>query len=171
VKLQLIDIDNDHAFVVCGPIAVVIWRGTIDEASILETEALGMRALQNSPKGAGLLFFPESTTPPPPLRELTADVNERLAARGAVGVAGVFLHKGFLATVQRGIATGLTMLSAHSYPFRIFSNTQQACAWLGGELRHRGVVADTLEIARQLEQFRNEYLTHGSRTSELVAAF
>lgn len=169
VEPELLEVTEDHAFIVYGPIACVIWRGAITRDAVERTEALGMRALQESPRGAGLLFFAEGSAPSQELRELTADINERLAARGAVGVAGVFLARGFLAAVQRGIATGLAMLSAHSYPFRVFSNTRQACDWLGGELRHRGVTINGAEVSARLRDLRDQFVTHGSLPNMLPA--
>lgn len=170
MELELLEITNDHAFIVCGPVACVIWRGAITAESMQGTEALGIRALENSPKGAGLLFFPETSAPPQELREMSADINERLAARGAVGVAGVFLARGLLAAVQRGIASGMAMLSAHSYPLRIFGSTRQACDWLAGELRHRGVILDGAEASALIQDFRDQFKAHGSSISGMLPA-
>lgn len=159
---------EDHAFVVCGPVACVVWRGEIDREAMAATEGLGLRALENSPKGAALLFYPEGSTPSPELRELSASINEQLAARGAVGVAGVFMKGGFIGAMQRGIATGMTILSAHSYPLKLFGNTAQAVAWLGGQLRQRGVVADVATITRVLGDFRDDYLDQGVKVIDAM---
>ena len=137
---------------------------------MMATEALGMRALRKSPGGAGLLFFPEATAPSHELRALSTRINERLTAQGAVGVAGVFLAQGMLATMQRGIVVAMAMISSYSYPLRIFKDTTRACEWLGAELQRRGVEEDTEAIAELIEAFRDEYLTHGARTPVLSIA-
>jgi len=142
--------------------ACAIWRGEITPAGMSGTERLGMRALENSPKGAGLLFYPETSKPSLEVREMSASINERLSARGAVGVAGVFLQSGFTGAIQRGIATGMTILSAHSYPMKLFGATDEAVEWLGGELRKHGVVARTQTIAADIGAFRERYLADGA---------
>ncbi len=163
--LELLEATDDHAYVVCGPVACVIWRGQVTREGALGTEKLGMRALENSPKGAALLFYAEGSTPPPDLRELSASINERLAARGAVGVAGVFSQTGFIGAMQRGIATGMTILSAHSYPMKLFKDTAGAVGWLGNQLRQRGVVADVVHTTDQLARFRDRYLAAGAKVT------
>ena len=161
-SLELLEATENYAFVVVGPVACVVWRGEIDRDAMAGTESLGMRALQNSPKGAALLFYPEGSAPPPDLRELSASINERLAARGAVGVAGVFSQTGFVGAIQRGIATGMTILSAHSYPMKLFKDTTGAVEWLGAQLRQRGVTTDVRHTARALDDFRERYLDVGA---------
>lgn len=160
--MELLEATDDHAFVVCGEVACVIWRGQVTREAVLGTEGLGMKALENSPKGAALIFYAEGSTPAPELRELSASINERLAARGAVGVAGVFSQTGFIGAMQRGIATGMTILSAHSYPMKLFKDTGGAVAWLGAQMRQRGVVMDVARTTDALIRFRENYLEKGA---------
>ncbi len=161
MELELIEVTDDHAFVVDGPIACVIWRRGVSASAMRKTEALGDRALASSPKGAGLLFFPEDSAPPQPLRELSTEVNARLVARGAVGVAGVLRDRGFLGDAQRGIARGMALLAPQPYPFQLFATARAACDWLGTELRQRGVSIDPKSVAERLERFRRGFLADG----------
>ena len=164
INLQLLDVSDDHAFLSCGPLACVVWRGAITEDLVKSTEELGLAVLRRSPKGAALLFYaePTATPPDPELRLLSAEINERLASKGAVGVAGVFSASGFVAAVQRGIATGMSMLSAHSYSFRAFRETKSACRWLDGELRNAGVIEDLVRAGDLVDNFREKFAAHGA---------
>ncbi|MBO6933872.1 MAG: hypothetical protein JJ863_02815 [Deltaproteobacteria bacterium] len=60
----------------------------------------------------------------------------------------------------------MTILSAHSYPMKLFKDTPGAVAWLSTQLRQRGVVADVDHIAHAIADFRARYLTLGVRVAE-----
>lgn len=155
-------LNDRHAMAMLGPISFIVWRSpTITLADVRATEGHALAALEASPKGIGLLAFACSATPSREVRKLSTEINERLHERGAVGVAAVLDDGGILGAVQRGMATGMLVLSSRSYPLRVFRDTAGACAWLAERLRPKGVVVEPERTAAELEAFRDNYLSAG----------
>lgn len=152
--------DDSVAMGVLGPIALTLWRGETTLERVHRTEELGDEALAASPRGAGLMFIalPSAKPPSGELRRLTARINERLVAKGAVGVAGVIPTRGFSGALYRGIVTSLSLLSGHSYPLRTFSDAREGTFWLCDLLQQRaGVVSSPIKLADDIDAFVRDY--------------
>jgi hypothetical protein len=163
---QRVKMDPDHATAVCHSMAVVVWRGATRANAISGLEALGALAMIQSPGGIGLIGVVEPGTPPPSAdaRKLCAIVNERLVARGAVGAAMVIPGGGFASAMYRGIVTGMSLISGHSYPFRVFDSTSDAVRWMASQLGVKaGVVVDVPRANAALEAFRTDYAAYAER--------
>lgn len=155
-------VNDDHAMAMLGPISFVVWRSpTISVEAMRATEGHARAALERSPQGIGLLAFAGAATPPPDVRRLSTEINERLHAEGAVGVAAVLDRGGVLAAAQRGMATGMLMLSSRAYPLKVFGATEPACEWLARKLEARGVAVNPSFAAPLLDEFRERYLNAG----------
>lgn len=163
MRIETYRVNDDHAMAMLGPISFVVWRSpTISVADMRATEDHARAALRGSPEGIGLLAFAGSAAPSREVRELSTDINERLHEEGAVGVAAVLDDGGVLGAVQRGMATGMILLSSHSYPLRVFGGTEDACGWLGEQLSPRGITLHAETAAARLDAFREDYLRAGS---------
>jgi len=162
MTIETYRVNDRYAMAMIGPVAFVVWRSpTITLADMRATEAHGEMALERSPKGIGILAFAGSAAPDREVRRLSTRINERIHARGAVGVAAVLDDGGLLGAVQRGMATGMVLLSSRSYPLRVFRHTRGACGWLADELRPRGVDVVPRAAAAELEAFRASYVNAG----------
>lgn len=163
---ERVKMDPDHATMVASPFAVLVWRGHTHADAIRGLEPLGAKAMAQSPRGIGLICVVEPGTPPPSAdtRKLSVIVNERLITRGAVGVAIVIPGGGFSSAMYRGIVTGMSLISGHSYPFRVFESTGDAVRWLSSQLGMKaGVVVDVPRASGAIEAFRSEYGAYAAR--------
>jgi len=163
MRIETYRVNDDHAMAMLGPIAFIVWRSpTISVADMRATEGHARAALRGSPEGVGLLAFAGSAAPSREVRRVSTLINERLHETGAVGVAAVLDDGGVLGAVQRGMATGMLVLSSRSYPLRVFGDTEGACGWLANRLRSRGITIHADAAAAQLDAFRDRYLGAGS---------
>jgi hypothetical protein len=167
VTIETFELNDDHAYALAGPISFIVWRSeTISEAAIRTTEAAGRHALERSPKGVGLLAFAEGATPSREVRRLSTQINARLHDAGAVGVAAVLAPRGVVGAVQRGMATGMILLSSQPYPLRVFADTADAVHWLAKLLWARGVRIEPATTAAEIDGFRETYLRRGRAVAE-----
>jgi hypothetical protein len=160
VKTQVLHMDSNLATVICGPIAVVVWRGVADSFGNLQVQTAGIQALKQNPAGIGVLGVVEDThqVPNAEARKSSAQVNDRLAEFGAVGFAGVLPLKGFTGAWTRGVVTGLTLLARRRYQFQVFQYEEEATKWLAGLLAQRAnIECDAAAVARAIRAFRREY--------------
>jgi len=162
VTIETFELNDDHAYALAGPISFLVWRSeAISVADIRATEAAARAALERYPTGVGLMAFAQGATPSREVRQVSTEINARLHARGAVGVAAV-IGGGVVGAVQRGMATGMSLLSSQRYPLEIARDTTGACRWLGQKLGQRGVPIDPEGTARAIDEFRQRYLRLGA---------
>ena len=158
-------LNDDHAYALAGPISFLVWRSeTISVAAIRATEAAARDALARYPAGVGLMAFAQGATPSREVRRISTEINARMHAEGAVGVAAV-IEGGVIGAVQRGMATGMILLSPQPYPLKIVGKSVDACRWFGEKLRSRGVSIDPEATAREIDDFRERYLRLGASVS------
>lgn len=161
MRIETYRVNDDHAMAMLGPISFVVWRSpTISVADMHATEDHARAALERSPEGIGLLAFAGSAAPAREVRQVSTQINERLHDAGAVGVAAVLDDGGVLGAVQRGMATGMLVLSSRAYPLRVFGDTSGACGWLAKKLCSRGITVRA-DSAAELDAFRESYLSAG----------
>ncbi|HVZ37207.1 MAG TPA: hypothetical protein VG963_32515 [Polyangiaceae bacterium] len=151
--------DRSLGVFVWGPIAIGIWRGECDAASVKRLESAAMQALHHSPAAAGLIGIIEPTAPPPSaeMRKASAASNDRMAEHGLVGIAGVFARSGFAGSIARGVITGLSLLSRARYPFKVFETHVEGARWLAELIEKKSKHFDAVECARAVGQFRLQY--------------
>jgi hypothetical protein len=158
VRSRLLYMDHDHATFVWDRLAVVMWRGECTEAAVRRVELAGMDVLRHFRHGALLGIVEPSAVPPPTdMREASAACNDRLAAQGVVGIAGVLTTTGFAGSVIRGVITGLTLLSKSGCPFKVYESHFTALSWLAEVLGKHGETLDVDEGARAIGDYRARY--------------
>lgn len=160
---EILRLDENCVMAVWGPVAIVVWAGECTLVEAQFTEVVGDKARLQSSGAFGLLAVVESTAEPPEqdIRRISLHINERLARRGAVGLATVVPGTGFRASVFRGVITGMSLMAGHSYPTKVFEASAGAAAWMRQRLGLAGGEAiDVRELTLYLEELRSTLTAH-----------
>lgn len=158
LRSRVLYMDHDHATFVWDRLAIVMWRGQCSEAAVRRVEVAGMDVLRHFGHGVLMgIVEPGAVPPSTEMRKASAVSNDRMAAQGMIGIAGVLTTTGFAGSVIRGVITGLTLLSKSGCPFKVFESHATAVSWLAQMLGKRGEALDAAECTRAVGDFRARY--------------
>lgn len=155
---KLLSEDQNHLFFCSARLFTMLWRKETTVEAVVKAQRLIRRfAEEQLPKRIALLTIIESGAflPGAGTREELAQlmrVNSDYLVRSAVAQEGT----GFKASAFRSVATGIALLSHHSFPHRVFASVEMATQWLvkglSDELRSPvsgHVVASSVRSARR----------------------
>ncbi|HEY5958661.1 MAG TPA: hypothetical protein VIV60_19005 [Polyangiaceae bacterium] len=154
---QILFVDQHHATLIVGPLGVVVWRGEASPSAVRRVLELGIATAAANPSGFGMIGVVElgAKAPDATSRQLSASINDELAAKGAVGFAAIIPQPGFAGAWIRAVVTSLNWLARNDYPFRAYESSEMACQWLLQSLLSSP--AEYQEVARVLDAFRERY--------------
>jgi hypothetical protein len=117
-----------------GPLCVTVWRGSAT-AKPFEWQRVGLsEVVGRHPRGAAFLCVVETTSKPPEddLRNASAKMIVNLGDR-LKGTAVVIEGEGFMAAINRGVLTGMVLLTQRSRksPIAVFGTVTDGARWLG----------------------------------------
>lgn len=116
-----------------GPLCVTVWRGSAT-AKPFEWQRAGLaETIQRHPRGAAFLCLVETSSKPPEddLRKASAQMivshGDRLK-----GTAVVIEGEGFMAAINRGVLTGMILLTqrGRKSPISVFGTVTDSARWL-----------------------------------------
>lgn len=148
--------DANAGIIVFGRMMVVVWRGETTRHAVEQLQRIGTDLLHRHGSAAVIGIVEETAKlPSSEARALSAQVNDDLAAKGAVAFAGVLPQQGFIAAWVRGVITGLTLLSRKRYPFGVFQTSREACEWCHSQLG--SATFNVPSAVAAVEAFRADY--------------
>lgn len=111
-----------------------------------------------------LIMVHGGSVPPSELRKPLADFFGTVMRRGK-GVALAILSAGFMASVQRSIATGLTLASGHGKKMRAFASVDEAITWLAGAVGRSHETMNWVEAGQRLLEHCNDERNGGAQSA------
>ncbi len=126
---------KDYCFASLQNLLIAIWIRDTTLAGLEVHEQLSEKLAQQYPGGGGLLTIvpAEASLPSGEVREAIAKGLRKFS--GFTRVAALaFEGSGFRAAAVRGIVTGITLLSRHTFPSKVFGSLEEASAWLAPQL-------------------------------------
>jgi hypothetical protein len=132
--VRVIRCDETLIVAEAGPLCVTIWRGPAAPKPFEWQRAGLSEVVGRHPRGAAFLCVVETSSKPPDddLRKATAQMFLNLGDR-LKGTAVVIEGEGFMAAINRGVLTGMILLTNRSRrsPLAVFGTVTDGAQWLG----------------------------------------
>jgi hypothetical protein len=113
-----------------GNALVAVWRGAPTRARF-QAIANAVRTRNLWPTSFVILNYigPETPLPDKDAREAVRAFFESMGSR-LLGIANVLDKQGLQATLSRAVVKGITAVTRHSFPIRVFASLDPAAEWL-----------------------------------------
>ena len=130
--VRVIRCDETVIVAEAGPLCVTIWRGSATPEPFEWQRAGLSEIVGRHPRGAAFLCVIETSSSPPQedLRKASAQMIVNLGDR-LKGTAVVIEGEGFMAAINRGVLTGIVLLTrSRRSPFAVFGTVTEGARWL-----------------------------------------